>query len=195
MEIGTDNPDGSKCNPLPNRKSTRLTGHDYSLGGAYFITICSHEQKCIFGGIADGEMRLSKLGGIVQEEWIRSDELRDEVRIDAFVVMPNHFHAIVFIDAPIDNRGRRTKAINKSREERDGMPEAPVSASLGALMSGFKSKVTLQVRRETGFSGKAVWQRNYYEHIIRNEDDYNAIRYYIETNPANWANDKENVKA
>ena len=195
-----------KYNPeIHHRYSIRLKGYDYSLGGAYFVTICTQDRACLFGEVMDGEMRLNEAGRIVRDEWVRSVEIRAEIELDEYVVMPNHFHGIVLItnDAPecrgdrpvaqdvvpnktIDNRVPQTKG------DRPVAPTGPQSKSIGALMAGFKSVVTKRINKMRDTYGTPVWQRNFYEHIIRDEVEFNRIREYVINNPAEWDKDEEN---
>ena len=165
------------------RRSLRLKGYDYAQAGLYFVTICAHERECLFGEIADGEMVLNEYGQIVREEWLRSFDLRAEVERDEFVVMPNHFHGIMVLH---DGRGTARRA---PTVERFGHP---VSGSLPTVMRAFKSAVTRRINRIRTTPGTPVWQRNYYEHIIRNDDKLQRIREYITNNPAYWTMDIEN---
>ena len=154
-----------------HRHSIRLKGYDYSNHGAYFVTICSHEKKCIFGNVVDGQMLLNDLGKIVEAEWIKCGELRIDVALHEFVVMPNHLHGIIILHSDI--------------VEADCI--LPKSTALGKMLAGYKSTVSSKLKR-SGFTGD-VWQRNYYEHIIRNEEDMNSIVEYIVQNPQNWSKD------
>ena len=164
----------------PFRKNIRLKGYNYALIGAYFITICCHEKQHLFGSVHDGEMHLNSYGMIVREEWLRTQSLRKNIVLDAFVVMPNHFHAIIIIqDDKIDS------GIESSKE---GAPQ--YAPTVGDIMKGFKQAVTMCIRAK-GFDGM-VWQRGYYDHIIRNVHDYNATVDYIQNNPQNWHRDKNN---
>jgi putative transposase len=164
----------------PRRHSLRLAGYDYAATGGYFVTLCTHRQAHLFGAVlADGAMLLNACGAIVTKEWTRSAIVRHEIALDAFVVMPNHIHGIVLVHA-----GDRPVAPTESR---------PQQRSLGAFVAGFKSVVTRRINEMRCTPGAPVWQRNYYERIIRNDREYNAIREYILNNPANWANDRENA--
>ena len=169
---------------IHHRRSIRLKGYDYSQAGAYFVTICTHDRLCLFGEIVDGEMRLNDFGRIVAAEWIRSGELRSEIETGEYVVMPNHFHGIVMITDIVGNgvgcRGDRLVAPK--------MP-GPQPKSIGAMMAGFKSDVTKRINETRDTSGAPVWQRNYHEHIIRNDADYNRIAEYVAYNPQRWAED------
>jgi REP element-mobilizing transposase RayT len=169
------------------RRCIRLKDYDYSQSGAYFITLCTHNWKCIFGHIVDEMMRLNHIGRIVAEEWMRSAEIRHEVMLDAWVVMPNHVHAIVVIANGC--RGDRPVAPTPKAPSR---PIGPAPKSLSSLVAGFKSAAAKRVNELRGTAGQPLWQRNYYEHIIRNENECRLIRKYIHDNPLKWALDREN---
>lgn len=166
--------------PLPspqrNRRSIRLQGYDYSQAGAYFITLCTQDRECLFGEIVHGKMRLNDAGRIVADEWVKTAEIRDEIELDEWVLMPNHFHGILVI---ADGRGDRRVA-----------PTGPQPRSVGAVMAGFKSVVTKRINGLRQTPGAKLWQRNYWEHIVRNEPELKRIREYIHNNPAQWELDK-----
>ena len=164
-----------------HRRSIRLQGYDYSQAGAYFVTICTRNRKCIFGEILGGEMRLNEVGRIVSREWIRTAEIRTEIELDAWVVMPNHFHAILVI---ADRRGTARRAPTVEQFGR------PVSGSVPTIVRSFKSAVTKRVNELCHTPGTPLWQRNYWERIIRNEREWNRIREYIQNNPIQWELDK-----
>ncbi len=123
-------------------------------------------------------MRLNHSGGVVNDEWRRSEQIRREITLDEFVVMPNHLHGIVFIENTAGANGR-------SPLHRKNMG----SKTLSSFVAGFKSSVTKQINQIRQLSGIPVWQRNYYEHVIRDENDLNRIREYIINNPLQWGND------
>jgi putative transposase len=166
------------------RRSIRLQNYDYALAGAYFMTMVTQDRKCLFGEIVEGEMRLNELGRTAQNEWEKSAQIRKEVELDAFVVMPNHVHAVIMIT---DGTGRATG--------RSPLQTGPSRRSLGALVGGFKSVVTRSINELRGSPGRPVWQRNFFEHVIRNEDSLNRIRQYILDNPTRWKFDRENPAA
>ena len=170
---------------IHHRRSIRLQGYDYSQPGAYFVTICVHDRECLFGEIVDGVMVRNDFGRIVTEEWTRSAELRSEIELDNCVIMPNHFHGIaIFVE--------NTDGGDECRGDRPVAPTVPGPRpkSLGAMMAGFKSAVTKRINELRDAPGVPVWQRNYYEHVIRDEADYNRIAEYISTNPQRWIEDK-----
>ncbi|MCX8048287.1 MAG: transposase [Methylohalobius sp.] len=183
----------------PNRRSIRLKGYDYSQAGAYFITICTRDRVCLFGEIVAGEMRLNDMGRIVETVWKEIPASYPGAAIDAFVVMPNHIHGIILVGAPfmaphdVATRAGATMAVqgamNRGAMNRGAMNRAP---TVGEIVRGFKARVAIAIHRMPGCGNVAVWQRNYYEHIIRNEESLNRIRQYIADNPLQWALDREN---
>lgn len=164
------------------RPSIRLPNYDYSRAGAYFITVCTHGRELLFGDVIDSEIELNELGRIAAQEWLKSARLRAEIALDAWVVMPNHVHGIVMIT---DDHGGGAMPAPVS-------PAGPRPRSLGALMAGFKSAATKRINAQLSTPSASVWQRNYYEHVIRNESVLNRIRQYIADNPARWWEDPEN---
>jgi putative transposase len=174
----------------PHRRSIRLTGYDYSQAGGYFVTLVTHQRTLLFGEVSQGKMHLSSLGKIAAEEWLRSMAVRREIQLftDEFVVMPNHFHGIVWIQATeaLPPQTTQTHKHNPdSSLEADGIRPKPgpqrTPFSLGGFIAGFKAAVTSRARRELGI--QSVWQRNYYEHILRGEADWKEIYTYIQNNP------------
>ncbi|MFA5367672.1 MAG: transposase [Dehalococcoidia bacterium] len=181
--------------PMYRRRSLRLKEYDYSQSGAYFVTVCALNKKCLFGHVRNAEMVLNDAGRIVAEEWMKSADIRDEIEMDAFVVMPNHIHGIIVITdrcaeirpCVIDRRGDRPVAPTTGPATRGPKPK-----SVGSFIGGFKPIVTKRVNELHNTPGQKLWQRNYYEHVIRDEDDLNRIRRYICDNPARWAEDENN---
>ncbi len=170
-----------QVSPLHSRKSIRLKGYDYSQTGAYFVTICAHNRECLFGEVVNGIMNQNKYGGIVEKELLKSNDIRKEICINEYIIMPNHVHMIVYI---VETNGR------SSLQQHSTFRMKP--KSLSSFMAGFKSKVTKRFNMMRKTPGIPVWQRNYYEHIIRNEDGLNRIREYIINNPIQWQFDREN---
>ncbi len=185
-----------KYNPeIYHRKSIRLKGYDYSSNGAYFITICVKDRVSIFGEIVNGKMNLNGYGKIVLEEWLKTEEIRENVIMDEFIIMPNHFHGIIFIED--SGRGDPVGSpIFSDNEKRASHRLAPTESktlkpnSLGAILGQFKSISTKKINKLNQIYFQ--WQRNYYEHIIRNEKALNNIRKYIIENPLKWQLDREN---
>jgi putative transposase len=127
------------------RRSIRLAGYDYAGGGAYFITICAHRKEPLFGEVAGGEIRLNAVGEIARDEWYRSAELRPEVLLDAFAVMPNHIHGIVALDGSFAG-AEDLRAGSLAPGGARGAPLRRPARSLGAFVAGYKSRVTSRVR-------------------------------------------------
>jgi putative transposase len=169
------------------RRSIRLVDYNYSLAGAYFVTICINDRKSILGDIKNGNVDLSPIGEIAHQCWKEIPNHFDYVELDAFIVMPNHLHGIIVLNK--DCRGvqlnapdRRTANYYKSISTKKG--------TLSVIIRTYKASVTTQCRkRKYDFHG---WQRNYYEHIVRNEDVLGHIREYIVSNPLQWKFDREN---
>ena len=165
---------------LHHRRSIRLPFIEYK-GGGYFITICSFEHCCHFGRvITNNQVELTSIGQIIERELLKTEEICKEVSIDQYVIMPNHIHAIIAVGA---------YGIRPQEETRSF--ESP-SRSIGSVIRGFKATVTKQVRKFENSATLQVWQRNYYEHVIRNEIDLNKIREYIFFNPLQWEFDEMN---
>ncbi len=171
---------------IHHRRSIRLNDYDYSQAGAYFLTICTWNREHLFGEIDSGNMSLNEYGEIVKQEWLRTGIIRANVRTDYFIIMLNHFHGILMVSD--DRRGTLQRA---PTPEQFGKP---VSNSIPTIVRLFKSTTTKQINQTRNSLGRAVWQRNYYEHIVRSEPELNKIREYIVNNPLNWETD-ENFKA
>ncbi len=177
------------------RKSIRLSEYDYSFPNWYYITICTHERRNLFGNIKNGKMILNRFGYVVEEDWIQTKEIRKYVDLDYYVIMPNHLHGVIIIEQSIENG--RDESNSPTGDESGRMQYAPTndkfkspSHSLGAIVRGFKSSVTKRLKELSGNSELKIWQRNYYEHIIRNELDIQNIRQYITLNPLKWEIDE-----
>ena len=166
------------------RRSIRLRDYDYSQTGAYFVTICTHNKDCLFGNVVNGEMVLNKYGRIVKEEWIKTSDIRKNVELDVFTIMPNHFHGILVIIDKCRGTVHRAPTLEQFAK--------PTSGSIPTIIRYFKSAVTRHVNELRGMSNTPLWQRNYYEHVIRNEEDLNDIREYIVNNAMKWDLDSEN---
>lgn len=175
-----------------HRRSIRLRGYDYSQAGYYFVTICCYQRQRLFGDIVNGAMQLNEYGEIVKQEWLRSAVIRTNIELDEFIVMPNHFHGIIIIDKNLSITPQIARANSRSPLRQSNKPIMPLMKpkSLSSLMAGFKSSVTKQINTIRYTPGSKIWQRNYYEHIIRNEKALNNIRQYIINNPLSWDNDQ-----
>ena len=198
--------DKPKYNPnIHHRRSIRLKGYDYAQAGLYFITICCQDRACLFGEIQNGEMVLNEYGTIAHNEWMKTHEIRTNVELGEFVIMPNHIHGIIKI-MDIGGRGELHSPNNETHNNETPNNETPnnetpndykgecnsplrgPSNTIGAIIRGYKSSVTKQLNLLN--IGCVVWQRNYHEHIIRNEQSHQTISNYIINNPANWSEDK-----
>ena len=174
------------------RNSIRLKAYDYSQPGAYFITICTHKRKCLFGDIYDRRMSLNGIGRIVENEWIRTASLRPNIELDFFVIMPNHIHGIIIIHKNNGYKGGSQHASTNRKQGVDSSKFKSPSKSIGAIVRGVKSAVTGRVNKFNGTLGKKLWQRNYWERVIRNEFELQHIREYIQNNPIAWESDELN---
>lgn len=178
------------------RKSTRLEGYDYSQNGAYFLTLCCQNRRSWFGKIFEGEMQLNRCGEVVFEEWNKTATIRHEVLLDEFVVMPNHFHAILVLTnnsaAATVGATWQVAPTKNATPHYDARPKGPKAGSVGAIVAQFKRTTTIRINQGMSSSGEQIWQRNFHDHIIRNENDLNTKRDYIINNPAKWADDSEN---
>ena len=172
-----------------HRRSIRLPGYDYAQVGAYFVTLCTHQREWLFGEVVDGEMQLNAFGCVVEEEWFASAHIRQEIELDAFVVMPNHIHGIVWIAIPTTDRSAGQIS---GRSPGQNRPRGPAPHSLGAFVAGYKSAVTKRINARRNTPATLVWQRNYYEHVIRDKTALDAIRTYIASHPFHWAADRYN---
>ncbi len=163
-------------------ESARLPGWNYAAAGLYFLTICSCRMECIFGNIIQGTMTNSVLGEIVDKELLKSFEIRQELDCISYVIMPNHLHLIVKIKNPSQFR-----------------PSVPgVSSiqpkSISSFVGGFKSAVTSRIIAKNNNSFTKVWHPRFYDHLIRNSDEFESISNYIINNPTVWNKDRFNEK-
>ena len=219
-------------------ESNRMPGWDYSGNGFYFITIVTQKMECILGEIMNGKMILSDFGEIAQNEWYKSFEIRQELILDEFVLMPNHLHALVVLKKPdnshgsygshVETHGRASlQSIQQSTEQsteqsfRQSIQQSTKQSkfyrkpkSLSSFIAGYKSAVTTKINNlideyvkthgenvethslasqpifEKYNRKNRLWQPNYHDHIIRNDDGYWRIKNYIKNNPKNWTDDK-----
>ncbi len=173
---------------IGRRHSIRLPAFDYASAGGYFVTIVAANRACVFGEVGDNTCTLSALGEVVETEWRRTAEIRDGVALDELVVMPNHLHGIVWIkvatDVPTEGTPPRAPTLRAFGK--------PVSKSLSTILNNFKGRVTTHARELTGTADQTVWQRGFYERIIRNDEELRRTREYIIANPRLWSEDEEN---
>jgi putative transposase len=185
----------NRYNPdIHHRSSRRLKGYDYSQAGAYFITVCTCNRGCLLGEIADRAMRLNDAGRMMQDVWDDIPTHYAGIDTDAFIIMPNHIHAVVVIVGATPC-GRPDS--NNEGQAQGPAPMGNKTLSLADVVHRFKTMTTKRYTngvKQNGwpaFPGR-LWQRNYYEHVIRDEDDLNRIRQYVMDNPACWAEDENN---
>lgn len=183
--------------------STRLQNWDYGSNAAYFVTICTKNKESFFGEIVDKKMFLSEIGEIVETEWLKTPKIRPDMNLELgdFMVMPNHFHAIIYIG---ENKYNTERGMERGTERRDAMHGvsttnattnatneykntfAPQSKNLGSIMRGFKSSVTTIARK---IHPDFAWQPRFHDHIIRDSESFQRISEYIRNNPLNWRDD------
>jgi putative transposase len=177
-----------KFNPLlHHRHSIRLPGYDYSQAGAYFITICTHEKEPLFGTVSGGKMVMNEYGFLVENEWKRIPKRFPLILLGVFMIMPNHIHGIIkFMDKSLV--GARQEAELNSGNHSFASP-LPANPSLGVVVGAIKSTSARLINGLRHTPCSPIWQRNYYEHIIRDDESYLQIADYILTNPASWEQD------
>lgn len=168
------------------RRSIRLKGYDYSQAGVYFVTICTKNRDHYLGNIARDKMGLSRIGRIIGQFWIAIPDHFNNAHLDEYIIMPNHLHGIITID--LNCRGE----VSSPKIQGRGTLPLQEKRSLGDIIGYFKYQSTKYVNEILQSPGKTIWQRNYYEHVIRNEDELNRIREYIQINPLKWQFDREN---
>ncbi len=180
--------------------SARAAWWDYARDGRYFITVCTANRECLFGQILQRELDTSPIGEIVLREWDKSFEMRQELFCDAFVLMPNHLHAILRIENNVQTHGSASCASDTSSGEMKTHDRASVPLpsrspkSISSFMAGFKSSATKLINEYRNTPGRPVWQARFHDHIIRNDGEFQRISYYIINNPVNWRNDKFNCR-
>ena len=209
---------------IHHRHSIRLKGYDYSRAGMYFVTICVQKHTCLFGKIIDGKMILNDAGKMVEKWCTELSHKFSDIVLDAYVVMPNHFHVII-VNTGNDNTNAVTETVpvgadlrvcpNKNDAPNKNILGTPnenilgehggnilgehVGSPLHAVVQWFKTMTTNEYIRGVKTLGwrrfdKKLWQRDYWEHIIRNGQSYQRIAKYIINNPINWQNDRFHTK-
>jgi putative transposase len=180
-----------------SRKSPRLPGYDYSREGAYFVTICTHQQIPHFGKIVDGQMEFSEMGKVAVSCWAEIPAHFPQVELDVYVIMPNHVHGIVLIvdksaNLRVTNAGTRhaSSVQQQNQSQNQKRPKGVKSGSLGAIVGSYKSAVTRLIRHSIDQDRQAIWQERYHDRIIHDERSMNEIRNYVLYNPAKWENDR-----
>jgi len=178
------------------RKSIRLRDYDYSQCGAYFVTICTNNRLCLLSNITDEKLVLSEYGIIIQNTWDELQKHYHNIDLDMFVIMPNHIHGIIFIiDNPV-GAGFKPAPEMADNPMRAGLKPAPTKRhGLPEIVRAFKTFSARLINEIKQATGQPFWQRNYYEHIIRNDKELYKIREYIHNNPLKWELDRENPKS
>ncbi len=186
-----------------SRRSIRLKGWDYSSEGAYFVTICTQNKVSIFGDIVDGSIKLNEIGKMVNRWWIELVQKFKNIKLDEYIIMPNHLHGIIFIvgadlsvcpESDLSVCPESDLSVCPANQNKKG---EHIGSPLHKMIQWFKTMTTNEYIRGVKenmwkpYDGR-LWQRNYYEHIIRNEDELNLIRQYIQENPLKWNDDPEN---
>jgi len=193
---------------IHHRRSIRLRDFDYSSAGAYFVTVCVQNRECLFGTIQDGQVELHDAGKMIRETWLQIPQRYPGATVDVHVTMPNHFHGIIFLHVGAPPCGCPSLGLSGKGHPQGGAPtlslskeaqprEVDPTLSLPDIIHRFKSLTTARYQEGvvqnnwTPFPGR-LWQRNYYEHVIRNERDLNNIQQYIAENPIKWDSDENN---
>jgi putative transposase len=188
---------------IHNRHSIRLPGYDYSQAGAYFITICTHNHECLFGDIFVGagsepapteraQMQLNEYGEIVKNTWEDLVNHVGNIELGEFVIMPNHIHGIIIIAGKVSigsrfvGAGSEPAPTTTTKHKQHALPE---------IVRQLKTFSARRINKKRGTPGMPVWQRNYYEHVIRNDKSYDEIACYINNNPMQWEMDQLFVRA
>ena len=186
---------------IHHRRSIRVKGYDYGQPGLYFITICTQGRVCLLGQIRNGQVLLNEDGEMVQKTWLELRTHLASIETDEMVVMPNHLHGIIVLLRPIAGDRRALELGPPQTIGKEGRAQRPApTISLGDVVHRFKSLTTARYRNGVvprqwpAFPGR-LWQRNYYEHIIRDGHELDSVRRYIHDNPVRWEFDRENPDA
>jgi putative transposase len=179
------------------RRSIRLPRYDYAQAGGYFVTMVTRDRECLFGEVIDGEMRPNEFGRIVQAAWRELPDHYQDVECDVFVVMPNHVHGIIILAEggaveESDVGAGLKPALANFRPAITPRADLKPAAPLTEIIRAFKTFSARRVNELRATPGVPVWQRNYYEHVVRGENELNGIREYIANNPVQWEMDREN---
>lgn len=173
---------------LPARHSIRLPHFDYSRTGQYFVTICSFQKNCTFGQIVEGQIRLSPLGQIVRDCWLKIPSHFSYATLDPFVVMPNHLHGILTLQNP-NGHGNAVPLPHRAEDFQE-----PVSGSIPTIIRSYKAAVTYTARKSLRRRPLQIWQSNYFERVLRSGEEFFAASHYIIANPVAWDRDKYNSR-
>ena len=173
-----------------HRRSIRLKGYDYAQRGAYFVTLCAKERVCLFGEVMEGQMSLNAWGRLAARWWKKLPERYPGTDLDAFVVTPNHVHGIITITADSGGVGAIHELPLREPPTDVNDPAQRRKMTLPKMIGYFKMNTAKRINQMRGTPGEPVWQRNYYEHIVRGRRDLERIRRYIAQNPAKWHRDR-----
>lgn len=177
---------------IRKRKSNRLKDYNYSSDGYYFVTICTKNRINYFGNIENGKMVLSRIGRVVNYCWRKIPEHFPDVELDEYIVMPNHVHGIIVIGKNDDMCVGNKNFCSLQDDKTEINWQTKWSKSVSSIIKGFKIGVTKWCRQNN--YKQFVWQKSFYDHIIRNEESLNKIREYIIYNPAKWSEDRNNIE-
>ena len=183
---------------IHHRKSIRLKEYDYAESGMYFFTVCCHDKKALLGHISEGEIELNRFGEIVHEVWLDLPKHYAQIKLDEFVVMPNHIHAVVVIDGEkvpykrnITEQQHNVETWRAASLQSETMTNiANMQGWLSVVIGGLKSAIT-KYAHDNGIP--FAWQTRFYDRIVRSQDELNRIGEYIQSNVAQWSIDKLNI--
>ena len=181
---------------IHHRRSIRLKGFDYTQPGAYFVTLVTKNRETLFGEIAEGDVRLNTYGQVIHTFWQRLPTTFPSIALDVWIVMPNHLHGILWIlrqDGETGETWQKFADLDARiiPDQNSDHPKGTQPGSLGAIVGNFKLTTARRINRIRKSPGESVWQRDYYDDIIRNQHHLDAVRNYIRQNPANWQHDTE----
>jgi REP element-mobilizing transposase RayT len=183
---------------IHHRRSIRLQGYDYSQAGLYFLTLNTHDRKCLFGEIIEQKMILNDAGRIAENCWLEIPLHFPNAVLHEYIIMPDHIHGIVELNEKIDLVGAENSVVGAENSvvgaenflPRRNEFQKMIPRSISSIVKGFKIGVTKWFRSQG--NSEIIWQRNFYEHIIRNDNSYQHISDYILSNPTNWKDDQIN---
>ena len=175
---------------IHHRHSIRLKNYDYSQNGMYFVSVCAQNKECLFGKIINGKMELNDAGKIIAATWYDLPNHNIGIELDEFIVMPNHVHGIIMIVGAGSKPAQPVECSIQTNQIRAGLEPAPTNIGLPEIVRQLKTFSARKINQLRNNFGVPVWQRNYFEHVIRNEKSLGKIRKYISNNPCNWENDE-----